>query len=218
MLETIDESRVTRVNGLIETIDGMPVKDYLAGAVRKSANFMIEAVENNQLSKADLGTKRGAVNSVVLDRRTGDLAEGINGRRGAAEIPLDELHPVLKERLEKMEEQGPYQQWKQPRDSSAPPEPAGLTPYPHPDEPLRHAEVKAVNELLWNREKKGLRVEQGTLQDFHIDNLFTLKEEPDGGPTPAPCCANCSRMVDGAAVTPGRLPYAPGHPDFEVTR
>ncbi|MEE2042788.1 hypothetical protein Q7689_05095, partial [Nocardiopsis tropica] len=221
IIERVDRSRVQPSEGLIEYIDGKPLDTYLEELVASRAHDMRvmtdrknkikmpidvrtlgndmhrprgdDNIRNILVSKGDLGGKRGAVNSVVIDRVTGLIAEGVNGKRDSAFIKVSDLHPELLRRRDAM--QGDYEHPS--KDEAG--EPVREV-YPHGDNPLRHAEVKAINELLTARP-------DADISDFQIDNSFTFK---DGADADAPCCANCSRMTLGApAVRVGKYTHVP---------
>lgn len=75
----------------------------------------------------------------------------------------------------------------------------GFWPYPHPDNPLSHAEVRAVNELLWRR---GANVGPDVFHELRVDNYFPFKAE---GVQSTPCCANCSALLAGTPSNAGRF-------------
>ncbi|QBI54131.1 YwqJ-related putative deaminase [Streptomonospora litoralis] len=205
VLEQLDESRVTRGDaGLIETVDGRPVNSYMRAAVTDRADFMRDSVEQGEHSKADLGKTRGAVNSIAIDLRTGRVTEGINGRVGTALNETD-LHAVLGERLRIMEEEGPY--------TIGEPGSPDAFEHIHPtfDDPLRHAEIKALNGLL---EARGESATMGALKEFRVDNLFTLRHD---GPEDAHCCGSCTRLLgDTSSPNAGKTFTPQGQSDPEV--
>ncbi|OLT27010.1 hypothetical protein BJF83_19725 [Nocardiopsis sp. CNR-923] len=145
IFEKIDRSRVTLdSNGRIRTIDDKPAGQYMAELL----DLRVEQTKNQVLDKGAHATKgglgkNGAITSLVLDRRTGIIVEGVNGRRDST-IPDELVHPVLQERLDALQAGGPY-----PLHQNG--KPWRLAPTRMDDDPLRHAEVKAVNELLWRR-------------------------------------------------------------------
>lgn len=203
-LGVIDESRVVRDgDGLITHVDGKPLDDYLRNLTDERAQ---QFRDRDGFVKNDVGP----VNSVVVDRQTGEVFEGVNGRDGT-EIKDKDLHPLLQERLQQLRDDGPYR----PTNSDGTPvmengQPLEL-PYPHPDEPTRHAEVRAVNELLKAREAAGLPVDASTLDDVLIDNRFPFSK---GGPTDAPCCVNCHNLL-GAPSRVGRFTgWPPGDHNY----
>ena len=81
--------------------------------------------------------------------------------------------------------------------------------HPHPDNPLGHAEVKAVNELLWRR---GENLDESVFGDLRADTFF-----PYGKPEipQRPYCANCAMMLHGTQSNPGRFTgYPPDDTNF----
>ncbi|XKK39097.1 YwqJ-related putative deaminase [Nocardiopsis sp. ARC36] len=188
ILEQIDESRVSRNReGLIDSVDGKSVTDFLQDRVNERAREMKEMINSRGISQKELGGRNGAVNSVVLDRATGQIVEAVNGRDQSVSIPPDKLHPILEERLAEMIKNGPYPEYEYGTGRLL----GEGAEYPHPDNPLRHAEVKAINELLWLR---GREASGAVMAEFQMDNRYTLSR-PD--PRPAPCCPNCTIMSDG---------------------
>ncbi|APC34958.1 hypothetical protein A9R04_09780 [Nocardiopsis dassonvillei] len=136
------------------------------------------------LTPEDLGHENGAVNSVVVDRRTGLVAEGLNGRPRHSVIAPELLHPEIKNRIDGMFLRGKYEILQ--KDGTT----RRISNYPHYDKPARHAEVKAVNRLL-------NATEDAQISHFQLDNKFTLK--PPWVPY-CPSCANCARITEGAAA------------------
>ncbi|MBV2367076.1 YwqJ-related putative deaminase [Streptomonospora nanhaiensis] len=178
--------------------------DYLRDLVRQRAQGMRGEVSGGRATQAGLGGLRASVNAVVLDRRTGAVSEAVNGRPYHV-IADEDLHPVLARRLQEMLDAGPYQQWDRHTGERLPD-----TPFPHGDTPLRHAEIKALN-LLLNLRGHGVGPDQ--MPEFLIDVMFTLVR---GGPLPAPCCANCTRLVAGVLSNNNRNLFPPGHPEYTV--
>lgn len=78
---------------------------------------------------------------------------------------------------------------------------------PAPDHPLGHAEVKAANELLWERKKLGLPDGESALAELRASVEFPylshMKTELPG--RPAAFCANCNHMLDGVDSLHGRF-------------
>ncbi|MEU1900245.1 hypothetical protein ABZ512_17855 [Nocardiopsis dassonvillei] len=181
VLERIDEDRVTRdESGLIDTVDGQNVTDYLRELMDQRDRDTHTLLQETSLSKGDLG-RAGAVQSLVLDRRTGNLVEAINGRPDDV-IESSDLHPLLKAKLAELYEGGPYQLYQGG-------EPWKTHPTRMNDDPLRHAEIKAANELLWMRGGAGL--DASALRDFQLDNRFTNRKNNNI----APCCPNCTSLI-----------------------
>ena len=197
-LETLAESRIERgPDGLIETVDGRPVREYLHDVAEQRAEQYRGGRDNGEFSRGDIGE----VSSVAIDRHTGELFEGTNGRSRDG-VALDDLHPLLRERLERLEADGPYS----PGDAPGPAGPDSW-PYPHPDNPLSHAEVRAVNELLWRR---GADIGPEVFREFRVDNYFPFKAD---GIQSAPACANCSALLADTPSNAGRFTGFPPGPE-----
>jgi hypothetical protein len=187
-LEQLDDSRVTRSDGLITHVDGQPVDTYAEKwAQDRSADYR-QAKEDGTFSRKSTGACVGA----GIDRRTGSIVEGINGRSEDV-IPIGDLHPTLAARYEAIKD--------------AP---------PHPDNPLGHAEVKAANMLLWQRRQHGLPDDESALSEMVMSVQFPFLKDGSGMPGRiAPFCANCNHMLDGVPSTAGRFTgYPPGEHNF----
>ncbi|GAA0499110.1 hypothetical protein [Streptomyces olivaceiscleroticus] len=114
------------------------------------------------------------------------MYEGINGP-GDALIALDDLHPTLAARYEEL--------------SASPPHPAPL---------LEHAEVKATNQLLWERRKLGMPDDASALADMKASVYFPFMKEVDAlgnkvAPRRAPFCVNCAHMLHDVPSGFGRF-------------
>ena len=190
LLDHPDEGRLTRDNnGLITKVDGRPVNDYLDDIVRRRGDAYREAKEAGTFSRKQTGACVGA----AMDLRTGEVMEGINGRPAETVSPSD-LHPTLADRYRAIEQEPP-----------------------HPDEPLGHAEVKAVNRLLWDRRELGLPDDETALSEMRVSVRFPfLKDTESGAPgRPAPFCANCDHMLQGVPSSAGRFTgYPPSDDNF----
>lgn len=138
------------------------------------------------------------VTAVAMDYRTGLVYEGINGTPDDV-IPESDLHPTLRQHLNDMTgKEGGY---------PVEDDPNGATrTHPHPDNPLGHAEVKAVNALLWERHRMGEDDGPGALSEMRVDNYFPFRS---GGVEQAPCCANCNLMLHGVPSNAGRYDRFP---------
>ncbi|MCK9872524.1 hypothetical protein AB0M72_25295 [Nocardiopsis dassonvillei] len=208
ILGRIPENLVERDgSNRIVSVGGSPLDTWQTDLLKERAKEFKQHVEEakranpsdkNMYGPAMIGKKGGAVNSIVVDRVSGLVAEGMNGGK-ASLIPAGEggsLNEIIRQRVTEME--GKY------RIFSAP----GVEReyhYPHGDEPLRHAEVKALNRLL--NERPGADV-----ADFQIDNWFSLKEDSKD-PWDCPCCANCNRLTEGTRVyRAGRNTHTPFDP------
>jgi hypothetical protein len=192
-LGTLDPKLLGKdANGLITSIGGRPVDDVLReiGHQRAEAFYRARGLDQTHFSR----NRAGEVNSVALDRRTGDIIEGWNGKADQV-IPDNRVHDLLQRRLDALREAGPYDEYDFNGNKTG-----NKIPFPHPDEPLGHAEVKAVNELLHRR---GPGVDQSVFGEFQVDNFKPFK---GAGAAPAvECCANCARMLAGTPATPGRF-------------
>jgi len=192
-------------DGLIESVDGRPVDDYLRDVAEQRAEQYRTARAEGAFSGGDLGP----VSSVAVDRHTGEIFEATNGRRGDEILP-DQVHPLLEERLRQLREAGPYPAVN--KDGSVTLDEHGnptTRDYPHPDSPLQHAEVKAANELLWRR---GPDVDASAFEQMSVDNYFPLGRE---GVRQAPCCVNCGQLLSGTPSNAGRFTgFPPGDHNF----
>ncbi len=92
------------------------------------------------------------------------------------EVP-DNLHKILKKRLENM----------------------GSSP--HPSTPGTHSEIIAIDKALKTREAAGIKVTEDDLADFVLYNE-TLYRNKTGS---VPCCANCTKLIDGVESLSGKL-------------
>ncbi|MFC3352311.1 hypothetical protein ACFOOM_33770, partial [Streptomyces echinoruber] len=177
---TLPEHRVTvdSETGLITHVDNRPVGDWLDDLSRERGAAYRQAKEAQTFSRKEAGECVGA----VIDLRTGQIFEGINGRANNI-IPEDQLHPTLAERYASIGD-----------------------PPPHKDHPLGHAEVKAANQLLWERTKRGLPDGPEALSELRASVEFPfMKHKETGLPgRPAPFCANCNHMLEGVPSTHGR--------------
>ncbi|SDL36802.1 YwqJ-related putative deaminase [Streptomyces indicus] len=180
LLGQIPESRLARnADGLITRVDGRNVEHFL-----KDLSFQRGAAYREA---RDLGTwprkQTGACVGAVMDLRTGRVFEGINGKADDF-IDPDLVHPTLADRLDSLGD-----------------------PPPGPDHPLGHAEVKALNELLWERQKMGLPDGPEALADFQaaVESPYGkhLRTELPG--RPAPFCVNCRHMMHGVDSLHGKF-------------
>ncbi|QQQ74824.1 hypothetical protein IOD16_27335 [Saccharothrix sp. 6-C] len=239
-IDVTDTTRVTTRDGRIETVDGKPVKQYVGE--------LAESRAANHGGRA--GRANGPYVAVAVDLRTGLVTEGVNGKTTDLIAPKN-LHPLLRENYRDMDVwehpimDGPDQVKQAPVKN---PDGPGhlkdengddllqdwvLQGQVHPDQPLRHAEVKAVNELLWARQQQHERdwfeqhgpgstpppLPREALQDMRFDprNLQEqLRKDADGVKVktgdigdPGPACGNCSVILRDVGSYSGRLQYAP---------
>ncbi|CAL9377125.1 hypothetical protein SUDANB121_00988 [Nocardiopsis dassonvillei] len=208
--QEIAEERIERDgNGLITRVDGRPAADFLTELITVRAQEAIRERVNSpdparRIPQSVVGGWTG-VNALVLDLRSGVVAEGVNGNK-ASVIPPDRVHPVLRARIDAMYRDPAvdgYPQFDRRTGQVLP----KRTPYPGADKPLRHAEVKAINELLWAR---GENAGEDALGDFMIYNTFPLLSE---GISTSRCCPNCTKILWGAQSAAGWSHFTPGDPD-----
>ncbi|WP_119724497.1 YwqJ-related putative deaminase [Lentzea terrae] len=229
-----DTSRVTLKDGLIHTVDGKPVKDYIQDLSRQRAEY----------HAANKLPGDGPCSAVAMDLKTGKITEGVNG--GTTDlIDPENLHPLLRENYKGMGD------WQHPimkndtdmqqkpvlgengkaikdADGKVITEPWVMQGQAHHDEPLRHAEVKAVNELLWARQRefeaewkaqhgpdstppplsrdalKEMRFDPRWTQDMMQKKVVTAPIGSD-----APACANCNTILRDVPSYTGRIQYSP---------
>jgi excreted virulence factor EspC (type VII ESX diderm) len=182
-LGTLDA--VTRdSNGLIVGVNGQPVDHYLSDLSLERRRAYRAAQEGGSLPRR----QQGAAVAVGLDRRTGMVYEGLNGRRGDV-IADGQLHPTLGENLQAMHDAAPHRYGDR----------------PHPAAPVSHAEVKAANLLLWDRQAAGLPSGRTALSETTISADFTFM----GGGKAAPFCANCHWVLAGVHSVSGRFDRYP---------
>ncbi|QTZ91823.1 hypothetical protein SU9_010315 [Streptomyces auratus AGR0001] len=244
LVEQIDLDDTDRVqvdsDGLITSIDGKSVKDYLQ-----------ELSEARAIRHAEMRTPlEGPCSALAIDRRTGMITEGLNGALTDV-IDLENLHPLLRDNYLGMAN------WMHPimaseneirmgnrlaADGTAARDENGkvipnsemiFTGRAYFDDPLRHAEVKAVNELLWARQRqleKEWRDAHGddstppplsreTLNDMRFDPRWIEDKRGKGknkgniihlpGQS-APACPNCNGMLRDVPSYGGRQVYSIG--------
>ncbi|MFI7050960.1 hypothetical protein ACIBLB_02775 [Streptosporangium canum] len=168
-------------DGLIERVDGSSVHDFVADMTRsRGLEYRTRRQEQTDLAFSD--QKAGPVLSVLMDRKTGRLYEGVNDMI----VVPDDLHPLLRERFDRLtvwsEEVGPF--------DHGPDYPPGASP--HFSEPGTHAEVTAVSKALFDRTARGETVTTATLQELYFDNRWIRVIDDLER---APCCANCTHFL-----------------------
>jgi hypothetical protein len=189
----LPKSAVERENGLITKVNGEPVNDYLSRLSHERRGMYEDARKAGTFSKG----QTGAATAVGIDRRTGDVFEGYNGKPGEDVISKADTNPVIDSRVNTMKKPGGYTgPSKEPLD------------YPGTDKPLGHAEVKAANAALNTRDAENLlRAQRGeaplptgdaALKEMSFAPQFpTAKHNPE-----ARTCPNCTKILDGT-----ELPY-----------
>ncbi|WP_340376373.1 hypothetical protein U5640_15455 [Streptomyces sp. SS7] len=172
-------------DGLITRVDGRPVEEFIQKLSRDRVDLYIHAKNEGTFSKGQTGACVGS----VIDTRTGFVYEGINGP-GDALIRMEDLHPLLAERYHVLKSDPP-----------------------HPAQILEHAEVKAANQLLWERHKLGLPDDASALKELRASVWFPFKKDFDlevpVPPKAAPFCANCATMLHEVPSSFGRFTAFP---------
>lgn len=210
-IEQLTEDRVTRdKDGLISHIDGKPVKQYINDLSKQKATDSSDPSKAWMKGRPD-GTKppkqknvpgkEGVCSAVAIDRRTGLVTHGINGKRTDV-VPYSNLHPLLQQNIQNL--RGWDHEVKEADGTTS-----ILEGKAHPSIPANHAEVKAVNELLWDRQSKlpeGQTLGPDTMKEIAFDPRWTATKVLQGE---APACANCNTILHGAESYTGRYQYAP---------
>lgn len=192
-LGLLPPERLTRSNGLITHIDGKPVdawlKDMTASRIQHHRN------------RGTLTTDPYECIAVGVDLKTGRVYEGLNGAQGNV-IPPGNVHPFIDQRVNEVrhlphiDRTGRY-----------------TVGQPHGDAPLRHAEVKAANEMLNDRDADAAQNPQAhpygvphdrALRQFAVNTHFPNSGVSPGG-TQAPFCVNCNHILHGASSVQGRF-------------
>ncbi|MFB9462608.1 hypothetical protein [Streptomyces cinereospinus] len=189
VLGQLPEHRVTRdADGLITHVDGRNFEHFLKDLSYQRGAAFREAKELGTLSRRQVGACAGQ----VMDLRTGTIIEGINGKFDNILAP-DQVHPTLAANYNALPD-----------------------PPPAPDHPLGHAEVKAVNALLWERTKLGLPDGEAALAELRaaVEFPYTPHMQTQLSGRPAPFCANCNLMLDGVDSLHGRFT---GNPPTDAT-
>ncbi|MFF4591410.1 hypothetical protein [Streptomyces sp. NPDC001388] len=155
-------------NGLITRVDGHSVESFMQALSQERTHVDTEAKNSGDFPKTETGQ---ALGGVVLDRRTGLVYEGINGRPGTALISMEDLHPTFADRYHQVSNNKP-----------------------HPAELLEHAEVKAVNQLLHDRAKLGLAADTRAMAAMHASVYFPFMKEPT-------CSASISMIPKSTLTT-----------------
>jgi hypothetical protein len=184
----LPDSAVTKdENGLITHVGDQPVDEYMSSLSHERRGMYDDARKAGTFPKG----QTGAATAVGLDRRTGDVYEGYNGKPGRDVIPEDKVNPTVQTRVDSLYKPGGYTG------------PSGeKLDYPGTDEPLGHAEVKAGNAMLNDRLQAGLPSGDSALNEMSFGPQFPgAKHNPE-----ARTCPNCTVILGGSS-----LPYGVRH-------
>jgi RHS repeat-associated protein len=154
-----------------------------------------ERILRAHLSAADSPNGRGPCFSMVLDQETGQAFPGINTKTRPPRFDPDnpsneQLHPLLQNKVDNPPDGG----WR------------------NPNEPGAHSEIHALNQALWERERRRNTQPPGSLTDTSgllIDNQRSGGKNPG---RPMPCCPNCTHITGDVPSQAGKDPYGPGGP------
>ena len=225
----LDSPRVTTKNGRIETVDGLPVKEWTEQRALQRGQEIRDQVRSPDNTRRNAISKRSVdVTAVGIDKSTGQVWEGINGSR-TSEIPEGERHPLIEQRANSIEQHGPYETYPHQNDPSRQYDADGRVlpqtdpdtgrpktqPYIQNDPPLRHAEVKVLNQMLRDHPEIDPNGDPAVVNQ-QINDLFSVESvrPVDNQPVIAvPFCGNCNVMMEGVQNVAGRNTHAAGHPD-----
>ncbi|WP_336085378.1 WXG100-like domain-containing protein [Nocardia sp. SSK8] len=173
-------------------LDNFLAADKAEGEAGNSPAKRLAKAEADRLS----ANRRGHVSSITIDRLTGRVYEAANGTSDQRIHP-SELHPTLHNNVARY--QDPLDVYHGNRDPAH---------FPHADNPLGHAEIRGTNAALHDRELFNQRRKPGEAAlptDF--DGLASILNSPyvPGRGVEAPCCANCTRVVQGTESTAGHI-------------
>jgi hypothetical protein len=210
----IDPSRVEKADGLITKVDGQPLEHFVRAIGAERARQLQAMVDSGLMSRNSVGKAY----AVVVDRRTGEVVEAINGPK-SSRIADGRVHRVTQERYDAIRAGGPYLHYDLVSGKvvlvGGRPKSIG---YLHDDHPFRHAETKGMNEALLHREEHGHPLTEGALEELVVEPWFL--GQPHKMPRPAETCFNCTVMVGGTCcTTPHRYhpDHVPSHPVRDPT-
>ncbi|WP_280305178.1 YwqJ-related putative deaminase [Nocardia neocaledoniensis] len=139
--------------------------------------------------------RRGHVSSITIDRLTGRVYEAANGTSDQRIHPND-LHPTLHDNVSQYQDPTDvYHNGGDPRF------------FPHTDNPLGHAEIRGTNAALHDRELLNQQRGPDDQLPTDFDGLASILNSPyvPSKGAEAPCCANCTRVVQGTESTAGHI-------------
>jgi hypothetical protein len=227
-------------NGLITHVGGRPIEEVTDQiGLDRAQKFREAAAGNKTLSQAKIREMQengtfvsqstvGAVTGVVVDRRTGLVYEGVNGR-DSDQVPEqystgdpgsrvyqqdpNRLHPTLQANIDQMKDAGPYPALDRRGNLEGPP--GSTRPFPHFDSPYGHAEMKAGNAALWDRRQLGLDDGPAAQGEMYAQTYmpFAKMSQPAVPGDGTPYCANCNHTMGGTPCFSGRFTGFPPSPD-----
>ncbi|MGP4021038.1 YwqJ-related putative deaminase [Saccharopolyspora sp. 5N708] len=211
LVETLPRDRVIRNDDELITHvkdnngNFVPVRDYVQNLSQERSEAIAQGTHK----------KDGPCSAVAIDLRTGMITEGVNGRPNDL-LTAENLHPLLRENLESL---GAWQYPVMESETTVAKDRDGndavFDGKPHFDKPLRHAEVKATNELLWARERSGEPVTRATLDELRIDPRWIKNGGNMSIGNEAAACANCDTLLRGVPSYTGRFSFNPS--DYRYT-
>ncbi|MFD4428487.1 hypothetical protein [Nocardia sp. NPDC058497] len=174
-----------------EALDNFIAADKAEADAGKSPAKRLEKAEANRLPAA----RRGHVSSITIDRLTGRVYEAANGTSDQRIHP-SELHPTLHDNVSQYQDPTDvYHNGGDPRF------------FPHTDNPLGHAEIRGTNAALHDRELFNQQRDPSDQLPTDFDGLASILNSPyvPSRDAEAPCCANCTRVVQGTESTAGHI-------------
>ncbi|MFC4377440.1 hypothetical protein ACFO5K_25500, partial [Nocardia halotolerans] len=171
-------------------LDQFLAADRAAAETGDSAKQQLDRAVADTLSAA----RRGNCSSVTIDRLTGRVYEAANGPSTQRIHPSD-LHSTVRDNIARY--QNPDDVYTN----------HDLTRFPHTDNPLGHAEVRGTNAAMRDRELLNQqRGPEDRLPTDH-DGLSSILNSPfvPSRGVEAPCCANCTRVLQGTESTAGHI-------------
>ena len=188
--------KLTQVEGkaqkadLLEELNDSHIYES-ADELRKLAKERVSRIETKGDELYLSNKERGAVLSVVKDRKTGEVYYGLNNSKGKEPSIF---HPLLKERTDVInakyaDKPARFEAFNQ------------NTKGVHPSEPGSHSEVYALNEALLARETQGMKVTKADLGDFDVYNIGLQDTNVFSKGGFAPRCGNCQIITEGVYMT-----------------
>lgn len=227
----LDESQVVRgKDGLITHVKvgeppnqvHQPIKDYVGDLAKQRAQIASKPQQYwkdqhpGQTPPKGLNNvgKEGRCSAVAVDLKTGLVTQGVNGKDTQV-IPESNLHPLLQQNLQDLRAYKHPVLANQHGDLAETKHSNGVYDgQAHYSNPAQHAEVKAVNELLWQRQAAGeaqhgpgYQLPPSTLNEMRFDPRWTAKTGDAGVGDSAAACANCNTILNGVPCYSGRCQY-----------